>query len=92
MNLQNELISKQDAIDILNAAEDVKGYGYSQVHNGIIEHKPRAIIRDCNGCFGASFNDCETRDKVQISDKSKKFGLSSTEDYENFWEGADDDL
>ena len=79
--LDNELISKQDAIDALNAADAVRGYGYTQVHGNIVDLKPRAILRDCSVCFGASFGDCDTCTKVKLTEPPR-LGLD-TDTYED---------
>lgn len=75
MSLDNELITKQDAINALNESYDVKGHAYAQVHDNLISLSPRAVIHDCRYCFGASFNDCDNCNKIQLTDQPKHFGL-----------------
>lgn len=62
-----ELIAKEDAVQALIDCGEVTGSAFRAADEAINILKPRAVIRDCDGCFGASFNDCSKCDKFAIT-------------------------
>lgn len=53
--LDEVLITKQDAIDLLNAVTDIRGHSYKELHDFIIAAPPRALIRFQGGMIGITF-------------------------------------
>ena len=53
------LIDKEEVLDAIDRVEDLKGYVYVRTLEEIEEIPVHRIEKDCRGCFGASFGDCE---------------------------------
>lgn len=53
------LIDKEEVYDAIDRVEEIKGYAYIRILEEIKEIPVHRIEKDCRGCFGASFGDCE---------------------------------
>lgn len=64
------LYKLDDIMDALNSTPDIKGIAYKEFHDKLMALKPAAVIRDCNGCMGPSYNprDCESCEKVKVAE------------------------
>lgn len=60
-----ELVSRDDTIEALNECDDIKGYAYKSMHDKLMGVPTRAVIRECDGCFGASFNECTKCERLK---------------------------
>ena len=60
-----ELVSRDDTIEALNESEEIKGLAYVDMHERLMGLPTRAVIRECDGCFGASFNECAKCERVK---------------------------
>ena len=60
-----KLYDMDDIMEALNSTPDIKGIGYQEFHDKLMALRPAAVIRDCDGCMGASFGDCETCEKIK---------------------------
>lgn len=61
-----ELISKEDAVQALIDCGEITGAAFKAADEAIYARKPRMVIRDCDGCFGASFNDCADCEQMVV--------------------------
>lgn len=61
----NELISRADALQALVDTADIRGYAYTELERRLNEIPTRAVVRDCYGCMGASFGDCDSCESVK---------------------------
>ena len=46
----------------------LRGQELRDALDAISELEPTAVVRDCNGCMGASFADCCTCEKVKLNE------------------------
>ena len=53
------LIDKERVLEAIDEVEGIKGYEYLRLLELIREIPVQVVERDCRGCFGASFGDCE---------------------------------
>ena len=55
-----KLYREDDIMDALNSVPDIKGQAYVELEEKLQELEPAAVIRECYGCMGASYNpkDC----------------------------------
>lgn len=51
--------------------EVLRGQELRDALDAISELEPTAVVRDCNGCMGASFVDCEMCEKVKFNEVAK---------------------
>ena len=61
------LIDKEDVQNMLVETEDIPAYIFKQLDEKLDKIQPKAVIRDCDGCIGGSFNDCPKCEKFVIS-------------------------
>ena len=63
MNMERKmkLYKMEDIMDALDSTEEIRGYAYTALQDKLNELEPAAVIRECDGCMGASYNykDCE---------------------------------
>lgn len=52
------LISVEELNELLNEIPEIHGYARGILDDGIASLPVRGVIKDCNGCMGASFNAC----------------------------------
>lgn len=53
------LIDKERVLEAIDEVEGIKGYEYIELLEKIRAIPIQVIEKDCRGCFGASFGDCE---------------------------------
>lgn len=58
------LVSIEELEEMINDIPEIHGYARKQLDDGIDRLPVRGVIRDCDGCFGASFNDCKDCGKL----------------------------
>ena len=63
-----ELIDREAVIQALNETTEIRGYAYTVLMRALEEIPTKAVLRDCNGCFGASFGDCDKCERVKITE------------------------
>ena len=56
-------ISKKAVEQILIDTPELPGYAFKIIDEKIQE-LPVIVIRDCTACFGASFGDCDTCERI----------------------------
>lgn len=50
---------------------EIEGKALRIALDTIKELEPTAVIRDCNGCMGATFGDCADCEKIKINEVPK---------------------
>ncbi len=60
------LIDKQKVLDAIDEVKDLRGQAYCELVDAINELPILAVERDCRGCFGASFGDCERCERYKF--------------------------
>lgn len=65
-----KLYKEEDIMDAINSVPDIKGIAYIELEEALQNLKPAAVIRDCNGCMGPSYNPrgCEECEKIIITE------------------------
>lgn len=53
------LIDKEEVYDAIDRVEELKGSAYLRVLEELKTIPVHRVEKDCRGCFGASFGDCE---------------------------------
>lgn len=65
------LIAREDVEEILKSTEELDAYAFKILDEKLSEVPVRAVIRDCNGCMGASFGDCKDCEHFKVSVRGK---------------------
>lgn len=60
------LIDKEKVLEAIDETEDLRGYAYTSLVDAIEKLPILAVERDCRGCFGASFGDCEECERYKF--------------------------
>lgn len=60
------LVDLDDVLQALVDCDSVKGSAYVSLENILKDLPVKAILRECEGCMGASMGDCAKCDKVQV--------------------------
>lgn len=63
-----ELIFREEVIDVLVNTPELSGYTFRTLDERISNLKTRAVIRDCDGCFGASSGDCSGCERIKVTE------------------------
>ena len=61
------LIDKDRVLDAIDEVEEIRGYGYIRLLELIKEIPVQVVEKDCRGCFGASFGDCERCERYKYT-------------------------
>lgn len=62
-----ELIDREAVLEIIDEITEIRGTTYIEIVYRITNLPTKAVIRDCDGCVGASFGDCADCEKERIS-------------------------
>ena len=57
-------VDKNKVEEILRDTPELPGYAF-KILDEKLQALPVTVIRDCNGCFGASFGDCENCKEIR---------------------------
>lgn len=60
------LIDKERVLEAIDSVEGIKGFEYLSLLEAINDIPVQVIERDCRGCFGASFGDCEKCERYKF--------------------------
>ena len=60
------LIDKERVLEAIDEVEGIKGFEYIELLEKIRDIPILVIERDCRGCFGASFGDCESCERYKF--------------------------
>lgn len=63
-----ELKAKDDVLQVIDDCEHISGFAHKMLTEAIEALPTRGVIRDCNRCFGASFNDCDKCEKYKVAE------------------------
>ena len=61
------LIDKEHVLEAIDEVKDLRGATYCEVVDAINELPIIAVEKDCRGCFGAGFEDCEKCERFKFA-------------------------
>lgn len=61
-----ELKGKDEVLQVIDDCEHISGFAHKMLTEAIEALPTRGVIRDCDGCMGASFGDCEKCERLVI--------------------------
>ena len=59
------LIDKERVLEAIDSVEGIKGFEYLSLLEAINDIPIQVVEKDCRGCFGASFGDCENCERYK---------------------------
>ena len=65
------LIAREDVEEMLKNTDELDAYAFKILDEKLSSIPVRAVIRDCNGCMGASFGDCADCERFKVSVRGK---------------------
>ena len=63
-----ELILREEVEELLIDTSELTGYQFKILDEKLSNLKTRAILRDCDGCFGESFGDCDGCERIKVTE------------------------
>ena len=60
------LVDIEDVLQTLVDCDTIKGTAYVSLENMLKDLPIKAIVKECDGCMGASMGDCEKCEKVKV--------------------------
>ena len=83
------LIDKQEVYDAIDRVDEIKGFAYIRILEEIGSLPIHKVEKDCRGCFGASFGDCDSCENykyVSLHNEIQKRLVAPIEWFDNVFE------